>query len=76
MGLRRLGREYLPVLFCYRKPTKEEEQALIELGARFAEKAEEIWDLMPEGPGRTIAIRNLQAAHESAKTAIMNRGEF
>lgn len=41
----------------------------------FQEAVKGLWHLMPEGPGKTVALRKLQEARLSVNACITNNGE-
>jgi hypothetical protein len=58
----------------YRAPTEEQKAAHEKVNQAFQQLLAASWDAIPDGPGRTVFLRDLNRARMSANSAIANRG--
>lgn len=68
--------EQLQNIFSYHQPEGDEPQKYEQINAAFLECATKINDLMPPGPGHTVAIRKLADARMAANAAVALKGTF
>lgn len=58
----------------YHSPDAEDIKKHALINNSFQELMENIWDFLPEGPGKTVAIRAIGAARMQCNSAIANKG--
>lgn len=63
-------------IFSYHAPTPEQRETYDQINAAFVECAKKIAALVPEGPGRTVAIRALSEARMKANHTVSVGGAF
>ena len=51
------------------------EDAMHKVSYRFQLLIDNIWDLIPEGPGKTVAVRSIKRALMDCNSAISNGGQ-
>ncbi len=68
--------EQLENIFTYHPPVNGEREAYEQINASFLETAKVINELMPNGPGATVAIRKLAEARMAANAAVALKGTF
>lgn len=61
--------------FQYKAPTDETRPKYGVVTSEFIRLVEKIYDLIPEGPGKTLALRKLSEARMAVNSAIANDGE-
>ncbi len=67
-------REGADEFLTYRAPDQERADAHHHVNQCFRDLLAEIWDWIPEGPGKTVLVRDLNRARMSANSAIANDG--
>lgn len=68
--------EEIEFLFTYHPPTPEQARRYEVVNQAFQRCAKDIVDLMPDGPGKTVAMRKLGEARMSVNMAIALEGRF
>lgn len=63
-------------IFTYHAPTPEQRETYEQINAAFVECAKKVASLMPDGPGRTVAIRALSDARMKCNASIALEGKF
>lgn len=63
-------------IFSYHPPTEEQRETYAEINAAFIKCAEDVAPLLPDGPGKTVAIRKLADARMAANAAVALEGKF
>ena len=63
-------------IFTYHKPTPGQTETYNLLSASYRGLAMIVNDLLPEGPGKTVAIRKLADARMAANAAVALEGKF
>lgn len=63
-------------IFSYHAPTPEQRETYEQINAAFIECALEVSTLLPDGPGKTVAIRKLADARMAANAAVALEGRF
>lgn len=58
----------------YHAPTAETLPKHTAVNQAFQDLVEELWDVLPEGPGKTVAIRAIGNARMECNSAIANGG--
>jgi hypothetical protein len=58
----------------YKAPTADTIPKHIEVNVAFQVLLERLWDKLPDGPGKTFFIRELNRARMSANSCIANEG--
>lgn len=76
MVYREFTKEEILDIFTYHPPTEEQRRTYELINQAFVQCAESIAPLLPEGPGRTVAIRALSDARMKANTAVALEGKF
>ena len=71
-----MDQELIDHIFTYHPPTPEQHATYDALTALFKYAAHSLNDLLPEGPGKTVAIRKLSEARMSANAAVALKGQF
>jgi hypothetical protein len=61
--------------FRYHAPTEETIPKYNGVNASFQSLVENLWPLMPDGPGKTYALRKLQDARMAVNACIANNGQ-
>lgn len=62
-------------LFTYQPPKPGDGVKYKAVTAGFVTLAEQLWDLLPDGPGKTVAFRDLQIARMRANACIALEGQ-
>jgi hypothetical protein len=62
-------------MFKYHAPTEETIPKFNGVTALFLSLVENLWPLMPDGPGKDYALRKLQEARMAAIADIVNNGQ-
>lgn len=60
---------------AYHAPTDETLPKHEKVNNEFQMLVEQIWDSIPEGPGKTVAIRAIGSARMECNSAIANNGQ-
>jgi hypothetical protein len=68
--------EQIREIFSYHPPTPEQREIYEKINAAFIQCAGAIEPLMPEGPGKTVAIRKLAEARMQANASVALEGRF
>ena len=68
--------EQIEFIFTYHPPTPEQQKKYEEVNRIFVEAAKLLDPLMPDGPGKTAAIRKLSDARMGVNAAIALEGRF
>jgi hypothetical protein len=68
--------EQIENIFSYHAPTEEEREVYEAINTEFQRTAKLINELMPNGPGATVAIRKLSEARMAANQAVALKGTF
>lgn len=68
--------EQLAHIFSYHAPTEEQIPKYESVNKAFLELAIKVDSLMPDGPGKLVAIRKLNEARNSVNSAIALKGRF
>lgn len=63
-------------IFSYHPPTPEQREVYEKINATFQATALLINEVMPPGPGATVAIRKLSDARMAANAAVALEGSF
>lgn len=63
-------------IFSYHPPTEAQRETYEEINTAFIECAKSIAPLLPDGPGKTVAIRKLADARMAANAAVALEGKF
>lgn len=63
-------------IFSYHNPTPEQREVYEKINTTFQATAKVINELMPNGPGATVAIRKLSDARMAANAAVALAGSF
>lgn len=63
-------------IFTYHAPTAQQVESLAIMGDAFKDLAHVINNTLPDGPGKTVAIRKLAEARMSANSALILEGKF
>ena len=63
-------------IFSYHPPTDEERRIYEEVNTAFVQAGLRLVPLMPDGPGKTVAIRKLADARMAVNMAIALEGRF
>jgi Xaa-Pro aminopeptidase len=71
-----MSTEQLKEIFSYHAPTAEQREIYEKINAAFLACAETIDPLLPEGPGKTVAIRKLAEARMQANASVALEGKF
>jgi hypothetical protein len=61
--------------FEYHPPTEETLPKHQKVTAIFINVVDKIWDVVPDGPGKTLALRKLSEARMAFNSAIANNGQ-
>lgn len=61
--------------FQYKPPTPDTRPKYGSVTRAFVALVEDIFDLVPEGPGKTVAFRKLSDARMAVNSAIANEGQ-
>lgn len=61
--------------FRYKAPTEETLPKHQKVTDTFINVVEELWDVTPDGPGKTAALRKLSEARMAFNSAIANNGQ-
>lgn len=61
--------------FRYKPPTAETVPKFELVTTQFILLVSEVYDLMPSGPGKTLALRKLSEARMAVNSAIANEGQ-
>lgn len=59
----------------YHAPTAETLPRHEAVNTAFQQLVDQLWDQLPEGPGKTVAIRAIGAARMECNSAIANNGQ-
>lgn len=68
--------EMLEFIFTYHAPTEEQRAAHSASNKIIFDAVKELEKLMPNGPGKTVAIRKLAEARQAVHAAIALEGKF
>lgn len=68
--------EQIKDIFTYHAPTEEQRKLYEQINAGFTHLALELNVLLPEGPGKTVAIRKLAEARMQANASVALNGSF
>ena len=71
-----MTKEQIKHIFSYHPPTAEQREVYEQINAAFIACAEAIEPLLPEGPGKTVAIRKLADARMAANASVSLEGLF
>jgi hypothetical protein len=71
-----LTRNRVEELFTWRPPSEAEVKVEQQLYARYKHLALEAYDLIPDGPGRTVAVRKLMESLQNSAGAVRFGGKF
>ncbi len=63
-------------IFSYHPPTAEQREIYERINLAFQECAIAVAPLLPDGPGKTVAIRKLADARMAANAAVALEGRF
>lgn len=63
-------------IFSYHTPTVEDLEKYSAVNKGFLELAKQLSYILPDGPGKTVAIRKLSEARMVVNHAISMKGEF
>lgn len=63
-------------IFSYHAPTEEQRETYERINAAFIQLALEVEPLMPDGPGKTAAMRSLSSARMACNASIALEGRF
>lgn len=63
-------------IFSYHAPTEEQRETYERINAAFIQLVLEVEPLLPDGPGKTAAIRKLADARMAANAAVALEGRF
>jgi hypothetical protein len=63
-------------IFSYHPPTQVQRETYEEINEAFIECANAIVPLLPDGPGKTVAIRKLSDARMAANASVALEGKF
>lgn len=63
-------------IFSYHAPTAEQRETYEKINAAFIACAKEVAALLPDGPGRTVAIRALSDARMKCNASVALGGAF
>lgn len=63
-------------IFSYHPPTEQQREVFERINKAFITAALEIAPLLPDGPGKTAAIRKLADARMAANAAVALEGKF
>lgn len=70
------SREKLSDIFSYHQPSLDDLEKYNKINEAFLNLAQVIEDTLPDGPGKTVAIRTLSETRMIANHAISMKGEF
>jgi hypothetical protein len=62
-------------LFNYHPPKPGDSEKFKAVTAGFVALVDELWDLLPDGPGKTLVFRDLQIARVRANACIALQGQ-
>lgn len=71
-----MTQEQIKNIFSYHPPTVEQQEVYQKINEAFQQTATTINELMPAGPGATVAIRKLSEARMAANAAVALNGTF
>lgn len=71
-----MTKDQIKDIFSYHPPTPEQREVYERINAAFIACAEAIEPLLPEGPGKTVAIRKLSEARMQANASVALEGRF
>lgn len=74
--IRKFDEEEIRFLFQYHPPTAEQRAVYEKINAAFIECASQVAGLLPDGPGKTVAMRKLSDARMSCNAAVALEGRF
>lgn len=63
-------------IFTYQPPTLEQVEVYDYVGAKFRELAVVLNEQLPDGPGKTVALRKLAEARMQANACVALNGKF
>ena len=63
-------------IFSYHPPNEKQRETYERINLAFIECAEKVAELMPDGPGKTAAIRKLADARMACNAAVALEGKF
>lgn len=63
-------------IFTYHAPTVTQQKTYQQINLAFIRCASEVAELMPDGPGKTVAIRKLADARMACNAAVALEGRF
>lgn len=72
----KFDRDEIEQIFSYHPPTPEERETYEAINHLFITCAHGVATLLPDGPGKTVAIRALSEARMKANAAIALKGKF
>ena len=76
MDFRNFDDEAISEIFTYHTPTTEQADKYAQINAAFQECAKTVTGLLPDGPGKTVAVRKLSDARMGANAAVALDGKF
>lgn len=68
--------EEINAIFSYHPPTAEQRDTYEAINQAFIEAASKIIPLLPDGPGKTVAVRKLADARMAANASVALGGKF
>lgn len=63
-------------IFTYQSPTPAQAEVYAYVGAKFRELAIVLNEQLPDGPGKTVALRKLAEARMQANACVALNGKF
>lgn len=76
MDFRNFDDEAIGEIFTYHMPTPGQREVYEQINAAFQQCAKTATKLLPDGPGKTVAIRKLSDARMAANAAVALEGKF
>ena len=68
--------EEITNIFSYHPPTEEQRKIYEEINKQYLALALHLQILLPEGPGKTVALRKLSEARMQANACVALEGKF
>lgn len=73
---RTFNAEEIAEIFTYHAPTVTQQKIYQQINQAFVRCASEVATLLPDGPGKTVAIRKLADARMACNAAVALEGRF
>lgn len=76
MPYRNFDTKEINEIFSYHAPTENERATYEAINKAFIECANKVIPLLPDGPGKTVAVRKLAEARMNCNSSVALKGEF